>query len=1068
MPKRVRWLLALIASAAAATTTVFAGTSLTSAAAADTLRAGSAVLDGTYHVGNSAGQYATTRDQGYGPVDPNAQSVKNQASYGIQSRESVRALVIEHDGTYVALVSDDHYIPQDALWRRTAQLLQQDTGGKIGLKNLVMAVTHNHSSPSYSSLDWGVWSFQDVFDFRFFDYYARQNARAVETALANLHNARVSGTVSHFDAFQKNPMGPGWADDGTPGGFPRPHTDHDLSVVHVENIDNRRHPAPLATLVNIGQHPEDLNGYNLISGEYPQTMERLVDRTVGGVTIFTQNATGTSEVEEDRWHPIHARELFNHAQYGQMEWAARQLADAVIADVSDIRAQRPNPDTNPTPYGGTSYNSRFVPWMYDVPLAMDDRWFGGPISHPYPGVSSCRTDAAFQGDPRLPVVGLPDCQDVPAGDSLQPVTSLGPQTPGISTSTFTALGIPVPANYSAPSTGALEDTTGVHMQAIRLGGILFTVCSCEQWTEQSWNIKTRTDQVPGNEYLGYDATKPLPDPAEQGWETCAKNGDGTYKDDGTGTGTWTCRLNDVSYHDSRRLSDKLIEHMRAQVLNDATGWDDPMCKNIGCGAQAEAEPASDSQIYGNYTHDDTNVRDVHGGSSQTPAYAKRYGYRMTVTISMANDYNGYIASYREFMDRDHYRKALTGWGPHSSDYYATRLSQMGHELNGDLAARAALDAQTVPSKASPGWAPLVAKEIADQRAESAKVRAVGTAATEATAAYDKTIPDDGVGTPADTIQPKDIQRFDAATFTWVGGNNYTDNPYVTVERCTDNCDSPSAAHWETFADQSGEIPTILHYPYTASCVPNSTDPACAQSEGNALAQGIVTYRVGGQLWRWTATFEAFVSRFPLIDPEGHVYTATPVGTYRFVVHGLTRSGGADVPYTRISNVFHVMPWTGITVNNLTTDAAGHITFAAGPAHQIAERTVRNTARPPFNADGSPNPNDNPTTFTIGPVDFPDTARDQQATGALFLNSLRGYSGTGPDNVEHYCLDCSFRPWLDATADVHALVTYPDGSTERLDGTEGRFATTRTLLPGQKATVQIEDAWGDTSAPASIG
>ncbi len=202
------------------------------------VRAGAAVLDGTYHVGSSAGQYASTRDGGYGDVDPHVQSVKNQASYGVQSRESVRALVVRGgDGRYIAMVSDDHYIPQDALWRRTAQLLDADTRGVVNEKNLTMSVTHNHSSPSYSSLDWGVWSFQDVFDFRFFDYYAHQNAAAVEKALANMHDVRVSATVSRFDAFQKNPMGPGWGDDGSPDGFPRPYTDHDLSVVYFENLD---------------------------------------------------------------------------------------------------------------------------------------------------------------------------------------------------------------------------------------------------------------------------------------------------------------------------------------------------------------------------------------------------------------------------------------------------------------------------------------------------------------------------------------------------------------------------------------------------------------------------------------------------------------------------------------------------------------------------------------------------------------------------------------------------------------------------------------------------------------
>src|SRR5437764_3243994 len=124
------------------------------------VQAGVGVVDGTYHVGSSAGQYASTRDGGYGDVDPHAQQVKNQASYGIQSRETVRALVLRGtDGKYVALVSDDHYIPQDALWRRTAQILARETWGRINEHNLTMAVTHNHSSPSYSSFDWGVWTF---------------------------------------------------------------------------------------------------------------------------------------------------------------------------------------------------------------------------------------------------------------------------------------------------------------------------------------------------------------------------------------------------------------------------------------------------------------------------------------------------------------------------------------------------------------------------------------------------------------------------------------------------------------------------------------------------------------------------------------------------------------------------------------------------------------------------------------------------------------------------------------------------------------------------------------------
>jgi hypothetical protein len=615
----------------------------------------------------------------------------------------------------------------------------------------------------------------------------------------------------------------------------------------------------------------------------------------------------------------------------------------------------------------------------------------------------------------------------------------------------------------------------VHLQAFRLGGILFTVCSCEQWVEQSYNIKTRTDRVPGNEWLGYDptATDTGNDPYsayEHSTEQCRKNGDGTYADDGSGTGTWSCTTSPGA-----KLPDHLIEHARAEVLNNAAGWDDPKCQAVGCGIQAEAEPAALSQIRGNYTHDDTTVR---GGQDQTTHYARTYGYRMTVTIAMANDYNGYIASYREYMNHDHYRKALTGWGPHSSDYMATRLVRLGHALEGDTASAQAITAEAVPGQAAPEYTALAAKEAADQAHEEAKVTAVGEAASAAAKAYAATLPNDG-GSDTELTQPKDIQRFDAATFTWDGGNNYTDNPTVTVQRRV-------GAGWAPFADQSGELPVTLAYPASANQTkatnvyggspvngdtpspdPSKVDPNGIAADGSALVNGMVGYRAGGQVWKWTATFEAFVSRFGLVDPLGHPYTATPPGTYRFVVHGLWRQGGADTSYTRISREFTVSPWHGVTVDGLALDASRHVGFSAGPSHTFAEAQVRRTETRNFGV----------LHVGVGPVDFPDTVADQKATGALFLDDTRGYAANSPTDLENYCLDCRFRPWLDATgsdpqAPLHATVTFhtpgqPD-SVERLTSTDGRFTSAASLAPGATADVVIDDAWGDTvAAPARL-
>jgi len=131
--------------------------------------------------------------------------------------------------------------------------------------------------------------------------------------------------------------------------------------------------------------------------------------------------------------------------------------------------------------------------------------------------------------------------------------------------------------------------------------------------------------------------------------------------------------------------------------------------------------------------------------------------------------------------------------------------------------------------------------------------------------------------------------------------------------------------------------------------------------------------------------------------------------------------------------------------------------------------VRRTDRPPLQ------PGDPPIPFTVGPVDFPDVIRNPAATGARFLSGLRGYSGTSTTDVEHYCLDCTFRPWLDATGTgttgaLTATVTFRSGRrvvTERLTSTGGSFRTRRALAPGERAQVVIRDRWGDRSAVASF-
>src|ERR671925_245368 len=174
---------ALVAAGVLITLAVLALGAGRGVAAVAQVKAGAASVDASWHVGASAGQYATDGtfigDHG---VDPTGHTTRRAASYGIQSRLNARAIVVEgSNGQRIALVKNDLYIPQDLLYRRTAQLLEAGDSG-ITRANLTMAVSHDHSSPYYSSTSWGVWAFQDVFDVRFFEYYAQRMALAVERA----------------------------------------------------------------------------------------------------------------------------------------------------------------------------------------------------------------------------------------------------------------------------------------------------------------------------------------------------------------------------------------------------------------------------------------------------------------------------------------------------------------------------------------------------------------------------------------------------------------------------------------------------------------------------------------------------------------------------------------------------------------------------------------------------------------------------------------------------------------------------------------------------------------------
>lgn len=785
------------------------------------VKAGYGEADATWHVGAGAGQYtAKSADQTNlvtgGEMDPYNHSTTQKDSYGVQARLHYRSIVAEDgQGDQVAFVKSDSYLAQDYLVRRVGQILAANHSS-ITYDEIFLMAAHNHSSPYYTSPSWGVWLFQDAFDLRAFEYHARAMASAIMQAESNLVPARMGATTVTHRLFKGMVAHKGIGDDGTPVGYPDDFGDLQLSIIRFDDMSDPANPKPLATMINWGQHPEGLDDHDLISGDYIAPLERFVERATGAPLVFGQGDVGSSEQGPGRPDLIPAGipKRWSHVGHAQTERGAFLLAQDVIKGWNQIGA-----------------GQGLVPFSSDFDIAAGNAWVPGPLSHPYPSVSNCRTETTVEGSPGAPVAGLPDCERATGSDKSNMMFE-----------NMRAEGIPVPENYDAPAFTAVEENLRIHLQVFKLGEVVMASCACEPQVDLVLNFKSRADKTQNNIWDGYDWTARL----------------GCHQD--TPGGDWTCR-DPRNESQNITFSDARYQHMEAEIHNDAKGWDSP--ENA---ATANSEPSDPSKIYGNFTKEEL---------------PSDLGYTLPIVVGHASDYNGYTVSYREYMAYDHYRKALTSYGPHTADYMVTRMVRLAGQLNGGPA----LQPEPHDTAAQ-----------ADELRQETAAEALGRASSAAYDTWINSLPDDA-GMPEATTQPQDIRRFDAATFSWRGGSNAVDNPTVHVER-------RSGGAWVPFADQSGEVQTMVHFPKGA----------------NGMAD---TY-TGNQQWIWTANFEAFDS-FPV------EIGSTPAGVYRFVVDGHIRKSSLTQPYHLESDPFRVSRWTGIEASDLKIEGGGRsVSFAVSP------------------------------------------------------------------------------------------------------------------------------------------
>lgn len=850
------------------------------------VQAGVAVVDMTPNVGYCNGQYCGTNEGvllellNGGSVDPFLQNKSKQDSEGVQSRLTARAIVVEGaNGRRIALVKTDNYLAQDMLMRRVGQILDQGDSG-VGYEQIMHHVTHNHTSSYSSTLAAGVWLFQDVWDFRFFEYQARRIAEAIEQAAASMRPARMGATTVEHHLFKGNVTRLATADDGTPAGYPLEYGDKGLVVMRFDAINEAGDGwEPLAVWMNWGEHPESLDGSGddegavLHSADFVAPLERFIEQDLGVPLVFSQGDVGSAEssgntcelldgagnVIADTTESLSGSGRhncagaaadsgvwrdWNHAGFVQFERNVRYLADAVVEGFVRIGA-----------------GDAQVPMSNDFPVDFRSTFVPGPASHPFPTVSNCNSDSTVQGDVGVPALGLPDC-------AREGVPGANPVNMALHQFYLQAKanGVPVPDQYSAPSFGVVQENNRIYLQTMRLGEVLLASCACEAQMDLILNMETRADRVQGNIYDGFD------------W-ACLEDSDGDgladrYKNNPDDLWAEACAIQEQYYDVARfptpipgdNFGEEAIAHMRAQLHNDAAGWDAP--ENA---ASAGTEPSDNEAIWGNFTKEEIQERGV-------------AGYTLPVGVGHAGDYNGYTVSYREYMNRDHYRKALTTYGPHTADYMVTRLVRMAGAMQG-----------------GPELAPEPHDSLAqvDEARQQSTAIALGQATSGAYDAWRTGLPNDAgpAAVCSDETcgldgQPADISHFQAATFSWVGGNNAVDNPVVRVERLVDG-------EWQPFADMSGDVQTQVQLP-----------------EG---IEGVVETYAGQRQWQWTANFEAFAA-FP------RRFGTTPFGRYRFVADGQIRQAFETVAYQVVSEPFTVSPWGGIEVADPAV-SGGDVSFS---------------------------------------------------------------------------------------------------------------------------------------------
>lgn len=209
---------------------------------------------------------------------------------GVHDPICAKILVLEQDGRRAAIVALD-ILQIDIEFVR----MVVDKAGVPGLDEttVVLTASHTHSAPVGIEPR----SKNNVRPLRFYDEgychrVANLIAEGLRAAAAKLAPARFAHASAEVPGMVRNRRVPAY--DYGLRTFSAPEApgeaiDRELAVLHFTDA----HGAPLATLVNLAAHATVLGSRNmLVSADWPGTMQRSIEKRLGGLCLYTNGAQG--------------------------------------------------------------------------------------------------------------------------------------------------------------------------------------------------------------------------------------------------------------------------------------------------------------------------------------------------------------------------------------------------------------------------------------------------------------------------------------------------------------------------------------------------------------------------------------------------------------------------------------------------------------------------------------------------------------------------------------------------------------------------------------------------------